>query len=61
MVSSLINKTSGKIKLFGHDLDNDIIAAKTCMGLVPQELNFNQFEKVVITSYSIHYTKLYDG
>lgn len=46
-VSSLINKTTGKIKMFGHDLETDLIAAKTCMGLVPQEINFNQFEKVV--------------
>lgn len=46
IVSSLVNKTSGNIKVFGYDLDTSLIEAKTCMGLVPQELNFNQFEKV---------------
>lgn len=46
IVSSLVNKTSGSVKVFGYDLDTNLIEAKTCMGLVPQELNFNQFEKV---------------
>ena len=47
ITSSLLNKTSGQITVFGHDLDNDRIAAKACIGLVPQELNFNQFENVI--------------
>lgn len=47
VVSSLVNKTAGKVKVFKHDLDNDVIAAKACMGYVPQELNFYQFEKVI--------------
>lgn len=47
IISSLVNKTSGSIQVCGYDLDKDLIAAKTCMGLVPQELNFNQFEKVI--------------
>lgn len=47
IVSSLVNKTSGTIKIFGHDLEQNPHAAKTCMGLVPQEINFNQFEKVI--------------
>lgn len=46
IVSSLVNKTYGTIKIFGHDLDTDKIAAKSCMGLVPQEFNFNQFDTV---------------
>lgn len=46
IISSLVNKTSGQIKVFGYDLDDNLIEAKACMGLVPQELNFNQFEKV---------------
>lgn len=46
IVSSLINKTSGDVKIFGHDLDKDLVNAKTCLGVVPQEFNFNQFEKV---------------
>lgn len=46
IVSSLINKSSGEVKIFGHDLDADLVNAKTCLGVVPQEFNFNQFEKV---------------
>ena len=46
IVSSLVTKTSGKAAVFGHDIDTDLEAAKACLGLVPQELNFNQFEKV---------------
>lgn len=46
IVSSLVNKTSGKVEIFGYDLDTDLEKAKTCLGVVPQEINFNQFEKV---------------
>jgi len=46
IVSSLVNKTQGKVTVFGHDLDTDAVMAKTCLGVVPQEVNFNQFEKV---------------
>lgn len=46
ILCSLVNKTSGKIKVFGHDLDTDIEAVKSCIGVVPQEMNFNPFEKV---------------
>jgi len=46
IVSSLVTKSSGKAAVFGHDIDTDLEAAKACLGLVPQELNFNQFEKV---------------
>ena len=46
IVSSLVTKTSGKAFVFGHDIDTDLEAAKACLGLVPQEINFNQFEKV---------------
>src|SRR5512134_3795838 len=46
IVSSLVNKTSGTASVFGHDIDTDLEAAKACIGLVPQEINFNQFEKV---------------
>ncbi|AMN45560.1 ABC transporter ATP-binding protein [Steroidobacter denitrificans] len=46
IVTSLINKTSGKVIVFGHDIDNDLAGAKSCIGLVPQEVNFNQFEDV---------------
>ena len=46
IVSSLVNKTSGQVSIFGYDLDKDLVKAKTCLGVVPQEFNFNQFEKV---------------
>lgn len=46
VVCSLIRKTSGKVSVFGHDIDTDMDAAKSCIGLVPQEFNFNQFEPV---------------
>jgi len=47
IVCSLINKTAGSVKVFGHDIDTDKEAAKSCIGLVPQEFNFNQFEPVI--------------
>jgi len=46
IIASLVNKTSGRALVFGHDTDTDLEAAKACLGLVPQEINFNQFEKV---------------
>lgn len=46
IVTSLVNKTSGKVEVFGHDIDQQLEIAKSCIGLVPQEVNFNQFEKV---------------
>jgi ABC-2 type transport system ATP-binding protein len=46
IVTSLVNKTSGKVVVFGHDIDTELAAAKSCIGLVPQEINFNQFETV---------------
>ena len=44
IISSLVNKSSGSVQIFGHDLEKDAVAAKTCIGVVPQEINFNQFE-----------------
>lgn len=46
IITSLVNKTSGAVEVFGHDIDHEIEVAKSCIGLVPQEVNFNQFEKV---------------
>src|SRR5690606_8473422 len=46
ILSSLVNKTAGQVSVFGHDLDTDLMAAKRCIGVVPQEFNFSQFEKV---------------
>ena len=44
IITSLVNKTGGKIRCFGVDLDRDPARAKRQIGLVPQEFNFNQFE-----------------
>ncbi|MBM5030253.1 ABC transporter ATP-binding protein [Vibrio parahaemolyticus] len=46
IISSLVNKTSGVVKVFGYDIDTDLELAKQNLGLVPQEFNFNQFETV---------------
>jgi ABC-2 type transport system ATP-binding protein len=46
IVSSLVRKTGGTVSVFGHDIDRELEAAKSCLGVVPQEINFNQFEKV---------------
>ncbi|MEJ2763984.1 ABC transporter ATP-binding protein [Photobacterium sp. MCCC 1A19761] len=46
IISSLVNKTSGSVKVFGYDLDSQVVEAKNQLGLVPQEFNFNQFETV---------------
>lgn len=47
IISSLVNKSSGSVTIFGHDLQTDSAAAKACLGLVPQEFNFNMFEPVI--------------
>src|SRR5687768_8441970 len=46
ILCSLINKTSGRVRIFDYDLDKDLEAAKSCIGIVPQEFNFNPFEKI---------------
>lgn len=46
IVSGLVNKSEGQVKLFGLDIEGDWYAAKRLLGVVPQEFNFNQFEKV---------------
>ena len=46
IVTSLVNKTGGKVEVFGYDLDTQLEYAKSCIGVVPQEVNFNQFEAV---------------
>ena len=45
IVTSLVNKTSGSVSVFGYDLDRQREAAKACIGVVPQEFNLNVFEK----------------
>jgi len=47
IVTSLINKSGGKVQVFGHDLDREPEIVKTCLGLVPQEFNFNLFLPVI--------------
>lgn len=46
IITSLVNKTSGKVNVFGYDLDTELTHAKQQIGLVPQEFNFNPFETV---------------
>ncbi len=46
IVTSLVTKTSGTVEVFGHDIDRELEVAKSCIGVVPQEVNFNQFESV---------------
>jgi ABC-2 type transport system ATP-binding protein len=47
IITSLVNKTAGKVEIFGHDIDKEVEAAKACIGLVPQELNMNLFDSVL--------------
>lgn len=47
ILCSLVNKTAGTVKVFGYDLDTQLEAAKSCIGVVPQEMNFNPFEKIL--------------
>ena len=46
ILCSLVNKTSGKVSIFGQDIDQDFAKAKQYLGVVPQEFNFNVFETV---------------
>ncbi len=47
IISALVNKTSGSVKVFDFDTDTHLEDAKSQLGLVPQEFNFNQFETVL--------------
>lgn len=57
IMTSLVNKTSGKVRVFDTDIDADFPRAKTFMGVVPQEMNFNMFERVedIICSQAGYY------
>lgn len=46
IITSLVTKSGGTVEVFGHDIETELEAAKSCIGLVPQEINFNQFEAV---------------
>ena len=47
IIGTLVTKTSGNVKIFDIDLDSDPAAAKSLLGVVSQEINFSQFEKVI--------------
>jgi ABC-2 type transport system ATP-binding protein len=47
IVTSLVTRTSGEVTVFGHDLGRDLNAAKACIGVVPQEINLNLWDKVL--------------
>ena len=53
IISALVNKTAGKVEVFGHDIDQEPEAAKASIGLVPQEFNFNMFEPVLPTVLNV--------
>ena len=57
IIFSLINKSGGTVKIFGIDIDDDFTAAKKHIGIVPQEFNFNLFEKVehIVTTQGGYY------
>lgn len=46
ILTGLVNKSGGQVQVFGHDIDKAFGAAKRSMGVVPQEMNFNMFEKI---------------
>ena len=47
IIGTLVTKTSGSVKIFSSDIDTDVSAAKSILGVVSQEINFSQFEKVI--------------
>lgn len=47
ILTGLVNKSGGKVKIFGHDLDEELNKVKSQVGVVPQEFNFSIFEKVI--------------
>jgi len=47
IIGTLVTKTSGTVKIFNHDIDHNVSIAKSVLGVVSQELNFSQFEKVI--------------
>ena len=47
IIGTLVTKTSGSVKIFSNDIDTNVSAAKSILGVVSQEINFSQFEKVI--------------
>lgn len=46
IITALVTKSVGEVEVFGHSIDGDLDAAKACLGVVPQELNLNAFDRV---------------
>jgi len=46
IICSLVNKSGGQVAVFGHDIDTDLEGAKSCLGIVPQEINLNLWDTV---------------
>lgn len=57
IVSSLVNKTAGEVEVFGHSIDTELANAKSCIGLVPQEINLNLWDSVqnIVTNQAGYY------
>ena len=57
IVSSLVNKTAGEVEIFGHSIDTEFEAAKSCLGLVPQEINLNLWDTTrnIVTNQAGYY------
>jgi ABC-2 type transport system ATP-binding protein len=57
IVSSLVNKSGGEVEIFGHSIDTDNESAKSCLGLVPQEINVNLWDTVgnIVTNQAGYY------
>ena len=49
ILTGLVKKSAGSVSVYGHDIDTDPSAVKACLGVVPQEFNFNPFEGVLNT------------
>jgi ABC-2 type transport system ATP-binding protein len=47
IITSLVNLTSGEVRVFGHSIDSELAAAKSCIGVVPQEININYWDSVL--------------
>ncbi len=57
IISSLVNKTGGDVEIFGHNIDAEFEAAKSCLGLVPQEINLNLWDTAgnIVTNQAGYY------
>jgi len=52
IITSLVNKTSGSVEVFGHNIETELSRAKACIGVVPQEINLNQWDTVYNCVYN---------